>query len=417
VGSPYNQADGGTLEPEESASTWAFLGTTFQNRLGKKRTGLLLLLLLCFLGFACWWSLPCDRIPVLVVRGLGSDHTSWDQDGALETFTESPQARQLGLRFGGFVRFDPRGKRKPSVLDPKASVFFLSFGDSGQSMQVLARQLQTAIQAITSRTHTRKVTLVTFSMGGVVAREYLVHHPRDHLVHGLLTVASPHRGSLAAYSYLLGDLNQLIASTRRQLEAIPQSPGKEDPWSAMVQGLKQAGRKLSLLSLMAVELPTQTLGKKLEGVIGVPLEAPALRQLIPPQGNSYLARLETQDLPRNVHYASVLLETHLDTKTIQRAAGELLQILSGEVPPSKESLESANTLAFGILNLVSSTLTRGDGVVTVKSQDLNQLRQFRESRGQLHATTLTRPRTAHTYGLEHGEAIFSLLAPMLAALP
>lgn len=118
----------------------------------------------------------------------------------------------VGLAFGGTI--SPRGAslELPAALDARyaahepaqASVFVLTFSDGADvdGLAYKALELAEAVRCLCRFTGVERVTLVAHSAGGLVARAYvqgaLPGLPYRHDVEQLITIATPHLGSVAA---------------------------------------------------------------------------------------------------------------------------------------------------------------------------------------------------------------------------
>jgi len=71
-----------------------------------------------------------------------------------------------------------------------------------------AEQLRSHIEALLTETGAERVTLIAHSMGGLVARAYLKRHGNER-VSRLITLGSPHRGTIIAHLGLGRDAQQM----------------------------------------------------------------------------------------------------------------------------------------------------------------------------------------------------------------
>jgi len=79
-------------------------------------------------------------------------------------------------------------------------IYALSYGPPQASIEVFADQLAAKVDAIKAATGAAKVTLVTHSMGGLVARTYMRRYGSTH-VRRLVAVGAPHHGSVHAWVF------------------------------------------------------------------------------------------------------------------------------------------------------------------------------------------------------------------------
>jgi triacylglycerol esterase/lipase EstA (alpha/beta hydrolase family) len=87
-------------------------------------------------------------------------------------------------------------------------VYALSYGPPLASIESFAEQTAAKIDAILAATHARQVVVVAHSMGGLVARAYL-RRWGGAKVSRVITIGSPHRGSVLAHIFPGRSLSQL----------------------------------------------------------------------------------------------------------------------------------------------------------------------------------------------------------------
>ena len=81
-----------------------------------------------------------------------------------------------------------------------APVYTLNYGPPFADIERFAQQLAARIDSVCARTGAERVVLVAHSMGGLVARAYLRRFGSERVAR-LITVATPHHGSVLAYSF------------------------------------------------------------------------------------------------------------------------------------------------------------------------------------------------------------------------
>jgi triacylglycerol esterase/lipase EstA (alpha/beta hydrolase family) len=79
-------------------------------------------------------------------------------------------------------------------------VYTLNYGPPLAGIEWFAQQLHARIEKIRAATGAERVVLVAQSMGGLVARAYLRRFGSEHVAM-LVTIGTPHHGSLLAYSF------------------------------------------------------------------------------------------------------------------------------------------------------------------------------------------------------------------------
>jgi pimeloyl-ACP methyl ester carboxylesterase len=93
-----------------------------------------------------------------------------------------------------------RGALPKITAAVESPVYALSYGPPQASIETFADQLAAKISAMRSATGAAKVTLVTHSMGGLVARAYLRRYGPEH-VRCVVGLGTPHHGSMHAWVF------------------------------------------------------------------------------------------------------------------------------------------------------------------------------------------------------------------------
>jgi len=89
-----------------------------------------------------------------------------------------------------------------------APVYTINYGPPFADIERFAEQLAARVEAVCAVTGAPRVVLVAHSMGGLVARAYLRRHGPTRVAR-LVTLATPHHGSLLAYSFPGRGLTQM----------------------------------------------------------------------------------------------------------------------------------------------------------------------------------------------------------------
>lgn len=181
--------------------------------------------------------LRAEVLPVVLIHGIWGGEASWrdyaehlKRAGYAEPCRlefDAGSARAVALKAGP----PPSGGGSPtgstvwtplceSSSLPAKSVVRLVFRDAdGQSLAVQGSQVAAGVAWLRQKTGSAKVILIGHSMGGLAARAYLQGASYRNDVERLVTVNTPHLGSLLPY--LLEDLaGRDEAGVRRALEAI-----------------------------------------------------------------------------------------------------------------------------------------------------------------------------------------------------
>ncbi len=272
--------------------------------------------------------------PIILLHGLGQKAHVWDA-------TTNPSAikyyeQDLGLRYGGLLH-TTRGQ---ALLDmppnktayPQADFFTVQFSYSADSVGAWKNELYQYVQLVRQRTGADKVILIGYSMGGLAARYYAVATQPNHHVQRLITIGTPHLGSPYARVY---KWKTAITS------ALADNPNFASKF------LLEQGKSLF-----------ESAEK------GVPADAPAVRDLLRPEdGGDFLNRLGWAQHPGDIEYISVVGKVEMLNELSQlssSATKELLRRLLG-------------VIGFGAESLFEG----GDGVVSERSQTLNEIPWFK----------------------------------------
>jgi len=280
--------------------------------------------------------------PILFLHGLGGSAKTWDDSG-LTAFLEA-----RGLRNGGVVRLGEDGHVK-ILGSPEQADFFLLEVDSFQSLQGWTRALAKLIAAVRAATHAPRVVLVGHSAGGLAGRKYVVEHPLGHHVAKILTIASPHKGSELAWASILKPLLR---------EGASQDNGTSFIYRMLDERLTALERK-----------------------VGIPLDSPILKDLIPESHNPVLAALNRKPHPGDLEYACVLAVGSPGFQDMEDLERDLIRISNGELDKSR-ALEWLRTNAMALIRLLDGNqlFQGGDGAVLVESQDLREVSFFKDHR-------------------------------------
>jgi pimeloyl-ACP methyl ester carboxylesterase len=79
-------------------------------------------------------------------------------------------------------------------------VFTINYSPATNDIRAAARDLSGAIEELVARTGYERVHVVGHSLGGLIARYYVQRLGGDERVHTLVTLGTPHGGSLMAYA-------------------------------------------------------------------------------------------------------------------------------------------------------------------------------------------------------------------------
>jgi pimeloyl-ACP methyl ester carboxylesterase len=295
--------------------------------------------------------------PILLLHGLGQKSSVWDAQAV--KFYE-----QEGLTFGGTLKKIRDKNGDKHILDSKSSssfadFFTVSFSNPVDSVGAWKRELDEYVRLVRERTRAEKVILIGYSMGGLTGRYYLTQHLADHHVQRLITIGSPHQGSPFA---------------------------KVWQWkTSLVNAQKSANPVLAAILKPAVDAVTSA--EK-----DVPFDAPAVRDLMRPEdGGEFTKRTGSAPHPGDVEYVSVVGRVEV-LKEIQAFSKSGVQELV------RRALEA---IGFGM----DAAFSDGDGVVSARSQTINELPWFQADRSRQRISQTITLTTVHEEHLHNSMEI------------
>ena len=346
-------------------------GAVLKRRYGTPILGILALAL----SFALIQCRPRPKnsipYPLVLVHGFGGGGRVWAENYQVVDFLEAH-----GLRFGGILSIeDGRVIRDRRSLG--SDFYAVNFTDNLASVSTQAKELSKFLSFIRKDSRCPKALLVGFSMGGVVCRQYLVTHLRNHGIVKLVTIGSPHLGTPLALSY---DLKQWLRTHSRVA-------GDGALNSAQVVGIE-----LEIKALDAIESQVRQ-GLALKRFA---LDCPALADLRPPRrsdygsyadgllpGTTFLYRLNAARHPQDVEYACIVgdLGNDQNLQDILRNAREAEHKMDTPRLLAR-LLYPLGNLAVGLFGASrgGSPIGRGDGIVGTDSQDLRNTSFFQGRR-------------------------------------
>lgn len=263
--------------------------------------------------------------PIILLHGLGQKADAWNGNAT------KYYVKELGLRDGGVLRVDKEGAVVSSETGRNdGDLYVMQFRSSHDSINAWRDELDAAVTYVLSQTGADRVILVGYSMGGLAARAYLTKRYTDHHVKRLITIGTPHLGSVYA---------------------------KVWNWKTQMESCVSTG------NMIAVPFCKAALSA-IQGAEGnVPYDAPAVRDLRRPEdGGDYLRKLGKYAHPLDVEYVSVIGDVDV--------SDELKKF-------NEAALQEVIRKALAILNgSVEEAFEGGDGVVSRRSQDIMNIEYF-----------------------------------------
>lgn len=201
--------------------------------------------------------------PVIFIAGLGNEASLWEEEGFVKFIEKNSQLKYGGRLF--FENGDKNNIKSTQSFKDKVDFFSISLSDSTGFIDSLSTELKYYIDFVLKKTKAKKVILVGYSMGGLVARNYLAQNPQNHKTQTLFTIATPHLGSY---------------------------------WA----NVAYAGKLLSPRLMRFLEKHT-----------GIPIKSVAIRDLLKSNigKEGFLNKLNKRIHPKDVKYFSILAETKL----------------------------------------------------------------------------------------------------------
>ncbi|PWT70950.1 MAG: lipase [Proteobacteria bacterium] len=98
--------------------------------------------------------------------------------------------------------------RRALVARGIAPVYTMNYGPPYADIEIFAEQLAAKIDSVCAATGAQRVVLVGHSMGGLVSRTYLRRFGSDRVAK-LITIGTPHHGSVLAWSFVGRGLEQM----------------------------------------------------------------------------------------------------------------------------------------------------------------------------------------------------------------
>jgi triacylglycerol lipase len=139
---------------------------------------------------------------MVLIQGYLGDDDPWRRSGVAVAFQQS------GWQDGGHLLDGPEGVRRngPDHKSPRS--FYTLALPTEAPLLVQARYLERYMAYLMLRHEGESVTLVGHSAGGVLARLYMVQHPKIRIA-ALITIAAPHLGTGTAEAGLMASQSPL----------------------------------------------------------------------------------------------------------------------------------------------------------------------------------------------------------------
>jgi len=299
---------------------------------------------------------------ILFVHGLGDDGSDWGRRGFLDALSPDERvyfAGDFSLSGNTSIVLDTGNANTPTQQDD-FPIYTISFTDGGTgNIRQSGEELSRVVEILKTRHPGARISLVGFSLGGIISREYLTTCTEGEVgdISQLITISSPHSGSELA----------LIPHCWRQWKGMPPADPSTAPEQVKLPSLVNEYQARAV-EAFAAGLP-------------FPLDSEGAAMLVPPDlGGAYLAELNSRPHPDSVKYVSILTEKNLMTVTLRDM-----------IAWSEQDSQLAERLKWVVLDWMRSGIRltydvnapddfmNGDGAVSLLSQDLNQIPAFSET--------------------------------------
>lgn len=318
-----------------------------------------------------------SKPPIILVHGFNQSSDFWNKINLISELEETGT-----IYMGNFHSKDKSSKSKIQLItkndikEGQSAVYTLSLPEKGtKDIRDSGILLEKVIQEVTDRHRCEKVRLIAFSAGGVVCREYLTNHLKEHHVASLTTISTPHMGS--EHAWLSVNYHNL-KSTLKSLE------------------LNNNGNLLSKGTNYATSFAIDQFTSRLEqwgNDAGIDINSQCAFMLAEPEHGNYLDNLSKSPHPTDVHYSCIITEESILNYNWQKLKSDFSTIKSGNFTNTSiaDNLLDLARNGLGRLDKISSQFSslkfRGDGVVSKFSQNINNTESFKNNTS-IHASII-----------------------------
>lgn len=139
---------------------------------------------------------------IVLVQGYLGDDDPWRRSGVANAIVRA------GWQDGGHLIDGPEGVRRKGPGNKAAKCFYTVALPTEAPLLVQARYLERYMAYVRVRHEGESISLIGHSAGGVVARLYMVQHPKVR-ISALITIAAPHLGTGTAEAGLMASQSPL----------------------------------------------------------------------------------------------------------------------------------------------------------------------------------------------------------------
>jgi len=330
--------------------------------------------------------------PVILVHGFNQTAKFWSDIDLLKPLERKKYETVARLELSS-------GKLKVKSMAElergDSAVYLVDLPERGTvDIEESAAMMKQVVDLVCAEQECEQVRLVGFSLGGVACRDYLCAYLGAHRTQQLITISSPHLGSEHAW---LAQLYKNIWYTKMRVD-------RQKPSNFIATGSQKLTSGVLWQTLNGLE--------KLANQAHIDLECDAARMLLPPRDSNYLYQLNRKSHPQDVDYHCVLTEENVMTYHWSELGRDWEKIRKKKLHDSRLVIATADFTrqVIGKLSMMQKEFKqsrfRGDGVVALSSQNLNNIHAF-ENSDKLSATT-TKVESVHA-----GSSVRSVLADLL----
>lgn len=315
--------------------------------------------------------------PIILVHGFNQSSNFWND---IHLISELEQ--QGTINMGNFHPSNEASNSELQLSGPKditegqTALYTLSLPEKGtRDIRDSGILLEKTITKVISRHHCDKVRLISFSAGGIVCREYLSNHPKQHHIASLTTISTPHLGSEHAWlSVSYHNLKSMLAAMQSDTSG-----------NLVTKGTRTA----TAFTLDKFTGQLEQWGND----AGIDINSQCALMLAEPENGNYLDQLAKSPYPTDITYHCIITEENILNYDWQKLKKDFSVIQSGNFTNTAiaDNLLDLARNGLGKLDKISSQFSslkfRGDGVVSKFSQDLNNIAAFKNNPHLTASTT------------------------------
>ncbi len=158
-------------------------------------------------------------------------------------------------------------------------IFSINYSPTTNDIRGAARDLSGAIEELVARTGYERIHVVGHSLGGLIARYYVQRLGGDERVHTLVTLGSPHAGSLLAHALPVQLGRQLRPGSDLYAELAQPAPGCRTRFVAYYSDLDQIVVPHTNGRLIHPDLSIRNVPVHGVGHMSLPIHRPVVREI------------------------------------------------------------------------------------------------------------------------------------------